>query len=57
LAIDHTSAANSDQLVAQQVIGRFENLSRIPWSRLTADMISILVNQGRWFTGDVHDPS
>jgi hypothetical protein len=32
LDIDHTSASNSDQLVTQQAIGRFENLPRIPWS-------------------------
>jgi hypothetical protein len=51
LDIDHTSASNSDQLVTQQSIGRFENIPRIPWSGLPADMISNLVNQGCRFTG------
>src|SRR5258708_30222422 len=46
LDIDHTSASNTDQLVTQQAIGPFENLSRIPWSGLAADMISNLVNAG-----------
>jgi hypothetical protein len=50
LDIDPTSASNSDQLVTQQAIGRFENLPRIPWSGLPADMISSLVNQGCRFT-------
>ena len=50
LDIDHTSASNTDQLVMQQAIGRFENLSRIPWSGLPADLISNLVNQGCRFT-------
>src|SRR5260370_17495293 len=44
LDIDHTSASNTDRLVTQQAIGPFENLSRIPWSGLAADMISNLVN-------------
>jgi hypothetical protein len=46
LDIDHTSASNTDRLVTQQAIGPFENLSRIPWSGLAADMISNLVNAG-----------
>jgi hypothetical protein len=50
LNIDHTSASNSDRLVTQQAIGRFENLPRIPWSGLLADMISNPVNQGCQFT-------
>jgi hypothetical protein len=50
LDIDHTSASNSDQLVTHQAIGRFENLPRIPWSGLPADMILNLVNQGCRFT-------
>jgi hypothetical protein len=43
-------ASNADQLVAQQAIGRFENIPRIPWSGLPADMISKMVNQGCRFT-------
>jgi hypothetical protein len=50
LDINHTSASNSDQLVTQQAIGRFENLPRNPWSGLPADMILGLVNQGCRFT-------
>ena len=50
--IDHTLASNFDQRVTQQAIGRIENLRRIPWSGLPADMISKMVNQGCRFTLD-----
>jgi hypothetical protein len=40
LGIYRTSASNSDQVVPQQATGHFEDLRRIPWSRLPADMIS-----------------
>ena len=40
LDIDHTSASNSDQVATQQAIGRIETVPIIPWSGLSADMIS-----------------
>jgi hypothetical protein len=54
--IDRTWASNSDELVTQQAIRRFENLPRILWPGLPADMISKkMVDQGCRFTWDVRE--